>query len=202
MKNDKIFYIKDIDKKQVIKYNSAGVCFYNDSDNLKIMMLKKNNNKWEFLGGKTNKNDIDLLHTAVREGVEESNGCITGLNNNYNEDIKNIIDLLYNSEEPIYWYSFSNYNYGLFFIKVPDNKIYSSKKYGEFEILENLKRTIHWLDTDQINNILKNEETLNFKVDSFILSNIYDIIKNPEKTKFLNKWMINKKSYDYFMNLG
>ena len=200
MSINKIFKIKNANNNEIIKYKSAGVCFYNNSKKLKIMLLKKNNNKWEFLGGKINKNDINLFHTAIREGVEESNGCITGLNNNFNEDIKNIVKL--NENKPIYWYSFKDYNYALFFIKISDNMILSSEKYGDHEILENHNRTIHWLDLEDINKLLEDKSNLNFEIDSMILSKINDIVEYPQKQDYLNKWIINKKSYNYFYNLG
>jgi 8-oxo-dGTP pyrophosphatase MutT (NUDIX family) len=192
MFTENLFYIKTNNK--INKYNSAGVCFYSDSEETKIMLLKKNNNKWEFLGGKIEKNDISLLHTAIREGVEESNGCITGINNSIELDFHNIINDILFRNETTYWYPYPKYNYGLFFIKINNNMIHDSDTYGNKELFENQERTIHWLTISEINSLISDKKNLNFEVDYFILSKMKNIIKNPNNYKFLEKWEINKNS--------
>jgi len=184
------FYIKSSDNNKIYKYNSAGVCFYSDSDEIKIMLLKKGSKKWEFLGGKVEKDDISLLHTALREGVEESNGCITGINNSIELDFQNIMNELISRNDTIYWYPYPKYNYGLFFIKIPNNMIHNSYTYGNTELFENQKRTIHWLTVHEINNLINDKKNLNFEDDYFILSKMESILKNPNNNKFLEKWEI------------
>lgn len=184
------FSIKSNNNNEIYKYNSAGVCFYNNSDEIKIMLLKKYSKKWEFLGGKTEKNDVSLLHTALREAVEESNGCITGINKSIELDFQNIMNEVISTNEYIYWYPYPEYKYGLFFIKIPNDMMHNSNIYGNTELFENQKRTIHWLNILEINTLIKNKKNLNFQDDYFILSKIESIVKNPNNNKFLEKWEI------------
>lgn len=186
MSKFKSFKIK-LDNNQNIEFKSAGICFYNQSNEIKVMLLKKHNKKWEFLGGNIDVNDESLLHTALREGIEESNSSIIGINSE--NDLDNLIK--YVSEmEYLYWYPFEKFNYGLFFIRLPDDKVHETITYGDNEITENHKRTIHWLTIENVKKIIKNKKNLNFEVDHFILSNLEKIINFPEKCEFLKKWKI------------
>tara|TARA_B100001093_G_scaffold518099_1_gene601803 strand:+ start:795 stop:1346 length:552 start_codon:yes stop_codon:yes gene_type:complete len=166
-------------------FTSAGVCFYTDH---KILLLRKQNNNYEFLGGKTDNRDTSLFITAMRESHEESNCLILGYKEN---NIENIIKYVKKTNKGyVYWYPNKEYRFGLFFIRLENTMEKESPFYGSKEIHENIERSLEWIsinNTDILNNVKIN---INYENDCFILDNISDIIDNPESCDFLHKWYL------------
>lgn len=163
-------------------FTSAGVCFFTND---KIMLIEKNNGKYEFLGGKVDKKDKNLLDTAIRESFEESNGHVltSGLDNK----IDDLFEYVYaNNPGYLYWYPFINNRFALFFIRLHDNMVYDSRVYGKKEYYENIKRTIVWLDIETCR--LLDKSKINYADDHKIIYNIDDILFSPEKSDIVLQW--------------
>ena len=96
--------------------------------------MKKQNNKYEFLGGKTDNKDKSLFITAIREAQEESNNLILGYRELCQEKIiKYILDT---NKDYVYWYPNKEYRFGLFFIKLEEHMEKNPQFYGNREIYE------------------------------------------------------------------
>jgi len=166
-------------------FTSAGICFYTDK---KILLLKKQNNKYEFLGGKTDNRDKSLFITAIREAQEESNNLILGYREPCQEKIiKYILDT---NKDYVYWYPNKEYRFGLFFIKLEEHMEKNPQFYGNREIYEDIERTLDWISINRINEIIDKKRNLNFENDCFIFDNLHKIINNPESCDFLHKWYL------------
>ena len=166
-------WVFDIDNKE---FRAGGCCLiHGEGSNMKIMMINSEDKGWEFPGGKVSEEDFTLYNTAIRETVEETNGCIhyklpEKIENIKIEDIdkiskeelnialhnsRNLIEEMHNCCDPfIYWIPEYKFKYGLYFVELPESWVHEDKVYGNIEVCEKVKRTISWLSIDQIFNIL------------------------------------------------
>lgn len=166
-------------------FTSAGVCFYTDN---KILLLRKPNNKYEFLGGNTDNSDKSLFITALRESHEESNYLILGYKENILENVIKYVEQT--NKGHVYWFPNKEYRFGLFFIRLEATMEKESFFYGTREIHEDMERSLEWISinhTDILNHVKTN---INYENDCFILDNIRNIIDNPEGCDFLHKWYL------------
>ena len=171
----------DSKKKWVYKilgkdFRAAGICFYN-TDQKKIL-LQKSKRGWEFLGGRVEKTDLSLFHTALRESVEEANGCITKDRANmgtleiiekYLEEDFNELEKLINTNsichkiqkinKYVSWIPEYQFKYGLFLICLPEEYVFPTKVYGSAESKigngEEYEREVHWLSCKEVKNIFE-----------------------------------------------
>ena len=165
---------------EIFNFKNAGVCLYVRKP-YRIMMINRLDKGWEFLGGRVSRKDINLLHTALREASEESNGNIMlndgNIDNNLINLIKHIKDVEY-----IPWNTYIDQSYGLFFIELHESSVFDSETYGNREIYDNINRTIHWLEADNLQILDK----IHFKADNVILENISDILDQITNDKTTN----------------
>jgi hypothetical protein len=137
MSTKKKFYFND-DKTKPI--HAGGVIIYRFSDD-KIMeiLLIETKSKYEDIGGKVDKTDVNVIDTISRETEEETNGVIKA------EDIidrlEECINICYNKDS----------KYVLYFIEATDEETKLVKKdFGDFEKHDDFKRTISWVKTKTI----------------------------------------------------
>ena len=177
-----VFKINDKD------FRAAGflVHKYYDDD-MKIMMIQSDRG-WEFPGGKVDEKDLSLYDTAVRELVEETNGCINDkLNNKFinavvddgqsvqnnpelKEELKeylsksvNLIDEMFQCcKDDLDWIPDYRFKYGLFFTQMPDSWLHKDEIYGEVELWENIPRKISWVSRKELLNIIHDESKQKF----------------------------------------
>jgi len=96
-----------------------------------FLMLKKSSNKYfEDFGGKTDKQDKNILDTIIREVLEETNKVIN----------KNEIKLYLENGLSFY---FDEGKYVLFVAQTHIN--YKPHQFGHKEVKENIKRNMFWI---------------------------------------------------------
>lgn len=64
---------------------AAGVLIWTQSKNEKLYLFNRYRNRYEDLGGKTDRVDTTAMDTAVREAAEESNGKLFGLDDTFEQ---------------------------------------------------------------------------------------------------------------------
>lgn len=121
---------------------AGGVIIYRKINNqIEFLLIKKligNIERYEDIGGKTDKNDTNEFDTIARETCEETNSIIN------EQIIKKQLE-----------YSKSCYNlkskYVLYFIKANKyEKKLKSHFFGDIEIHDSINRTIEWVNTKMI----------------------------------------------------
>ena len=68
-------------KPQNFKIYAAGLLIYNKQKDSFLLQYNINKNRWDDFGGKVSFNDKTVLHTIIRETLEESNGLLANENN-------------------------------------------------------------------------------------------------------------------------
>lgn len=119
-------------------FYGGGVVLYHG----KKLLLQKIDGRdyWEDFGGKTDKEDEDIIETAFREGKEESNEILN------REFLEELIEL---NKKKCY-YLLQHNTYFIYVIYVPRivKDSLTSKKFGESELHDNIKRKVEWVDKD------------------------------------------------------
>lgn len=122
---------------------ASGILFYIIEDNKYIFLLRKVNNRWEDLGGKTDIKDKDYLETAVREATEETNNKLLDKDDSYNDCYYKIKGLVINDSKKIYIY---NSKYLLYLVKLDnDIKNLSMTRFGLYEKHDNKDHYFRWI---------------------------------------------------------
>ena len=128
-------------KNEITKpVRAGGVILYKRTNNdIFILLIKKNGERYEDIGGKTDMVDKDEFDTISREVQEETNSIIN------QKIIKNQI---INSNKSIY--SFKS-KYLLYFIKANKyEKKLTTEQFGTSENHDSIERTIHWINIKMI----------------------------------------------------
>jgi len=130
MKQKKIFMNKT--------FYGGGVILYHG----KKLLLQKIEGRdfWEDFGGKTDKEDKDIITTAFRECSEESNKVLN----------KEFLEELIKLNKKKCYYLLQNNTYFIYVIYVPrvvKDKL-DSEIFGEKEFHDNIRRKVEWVDKD------------------------------------------------------
>jgi hypothetical protein len=139
------FYFED-DKTKPIR--AGGVLIYKFvDDQIKLLMIKTNYNdeiRFEDIGGKTDINDVTEFDTVSREVSEETNLIINQQIIKY--QLKNSTSIyIPNSKYILYLVEANLYERNL-----------KSNYFGNKEIYDDIKRTIHWINLETyLNNKVK-----------------------------------------------
>jgi len=156
------YYQNDISKP----IRAGGVIIYRIfNDSIQFLMIKtkyKNYDRYEDIGGKTDKIDISELDTIAREVSEETNQIIN----------QQIIKYQLTKSKSIY---IPHSKYLLYFVKA---NLYEqnlkSVYFGDKEIKDDIFRTIHWID---IKSFINNKLNFNPRITS---DDVNKFIKNNE----------------------
>jgi ADP-ribose pyrophosphatase YjhB (NUDIX family) len=149
LSNDRPTFYYNNDKDKPIR--AGGIIFYKkDNDDIKILLIK-DNDRYEDIGGRTDIKDITIIDTVSREVEEETNNVIKSNN------IKNILITSQSFYIPhgkyiIYLVEADNY------IKNLDSSVF-----GDIEIHDNIHRTIKWVN---INKYIYNKKKFNPRIMS------------------------------------
>ena len=174
---------KENNEEKVIPCRAAGMCFYVENP-LRIMMIKSKDRGYEFPGGKIDKDDQDLLCTAIRESVEETNCKIfKKYANNIEKTILYLKNYI-NKVPSVRWMPEFKFKYGLFLIRLPYTSIFPPEVYGEIEEFEKINRTISWLSKDEFIDVINDTS-----IDKFALLRM-----NTHLRKNILSWL-NSKTY-------
>lgn len=119
-------------------YFGGGVILYNGS---KILMQKgKNKDYWEDFGGRTDKEDKDIIYSAFREAKEESNGVLT------HSYLKRLIK---KNKEKCYPHQQDNtYFIYMIYVDREEKAKLKAEKFGECEFHDEISRIVNWVDRD------------------------------------------------------
>ena len=141
------FYFND---EKTYPIRAGGVLIYKIINNrVKLLMIKKKDETYEDIGGKTDLNDITELDTICREVEEETNMVIN----------KNIIKYQLNKSKNIY---ITNSKYLLYLVEANSyERNLKSTYFGTKELKDNIIRTIQWIDID---NLLENKLKFNPRI--------------------------------------
>ena len=117
-------------------FYGGGVILYHG----KKLLLQKIEGRdfWEDFGGKTDKEDEDIIETAFRECSEESNSVLN----------KDFLEELIKLNKKKCYYLLQNNTYFIYVIYVPRivKDILAPEKFGEKELHDNIKRKVEWVD--------------------------------------------------------
>ncbi len=170
----------DVEGKE---YRAAGFCFYNGTGSEAKIMMIKSDRGWEFPGGKVDESDLSLYDTALREAVEETNGCIGNsekekgkfgyatsvvdcdrhvLANELEISRRRVDEMLSVCDTYVDWIPEYRFKYGLFITEVPDSWVRESAEYGEVELWEDIPRTVEWLPAARALEIIKDDSVGKF----------------------------------------
>ena len=152
------------DKSNLIR--AGGLIYYKFKNNKLQFLLIKCNNVYEDFGGKTDKVDESFEDTIAREAREESNGIF--------EEDEILMEIC---EKNLAYYKKSKYIVSLLETK----KEYDPTDFGDIEHHTNIKRTVEWVDYDDI--ITKNNLHIRLKFDNFCkkienIKNYYDRVSH------------------------
>lgn len=143
----KTFYLNDDSECPVM---AAGVLIYKIKKNVVSVLLSKNRNVYEDLGGRVDLEDNTIFDTVVREVYEESNKKI---------DMQKVKKRLKTAE---YFYSKKS-KYVVYLIKANNKeKKLKSFDFGDKEIHDDIYRTIKWMKITKILDTTKTK--LNFRL--------------------------------------
>jgi hypothetical protein len=125
----KIFYLNN-DKECPVK--AGGVLFYkyNNKNELKVLVINKNNRYEDFGGRIESRKDRNIIDTVSREVAEESNNIFQ--NDYISEEL--------NKLQPIY---IKDSKYLLYVIEL--DKEYSEKSFSDMEYYSKCFRNVEWL---------------------------------------------------------
>lgn len=138
------YYLEDKDKP----IRAAGVIFYQNTKQGTRYLFISSDRGIEDFGGCTDNKDSDALDTALRETEEESNGILK------KDELKDRID----QKEAIY---VKNSKYIIYFCKLTEKENFDEKDFGDFEIYENIKRTVKYIKKKDLK---KYHSKLNFRL--------------------------------------
>ena len=119
-------------------FYGGGVILYHG----KKLLLQKIEGRefWEDFGGKSDKEDKDIIETAVRECSEESNHVLN----------KDFLEELIKLNKKKCYYLLQNNTYFIYVIYVP--RVVKEKLipeiFGEKELHDNIRRKVEWVDKD------------------------------------------------------
>ena len=159
---------------KVIPFRAAGMCFYVENP-LRIMMIKSKDRGYEFPGGKIDQKDQDLLYTAIRESVEETNCKIFKKHANNIEKTILYLKNYISRNSSIRWMPEFKFKYGLFLIRLPNTSVFSTEVYGQMEEFEKIDRTISWLSKDEVVNIINDNSISKFallRMNTYLKKNL------------------------------
>lgn len=175
-----IFYIND-----GCQCLGSGVIFYVKYSGKIYFLLQEepNNNKYKFcdLGGKTDIKDNNIIETAVREVMEETNGDLfnklfksgTSLNDSAVPDLKDYMIKFYKifQESPPRFVYSAKSKYLIILVELNINNISQNilpsrvlpvtplkKEFGEIEIKTTLQRQIVWMDLNHFSQLLRDKK--------------------------------------------
>jgi hypothetical protein len=150
--NRPTFYYEN-DKNKPIR--AGGVLIYKkDDEHIKVLLIKKltfGDNLHEDIGGKTDKEDLNILDTISREVSEETNKIID----------KEIIKEQLKNGKPLY-VPFSKYM--LYLIEAnEEQKKLKTHLFGSLELHDKLKRRIYWI---KIQNFINDRYNFNPRMNN------------------------------------
>jgi len=204
-------------------FRAAGFLIHKDYDDEMQIMMIQSDRGWEFPGGKVEKEDFTLFDTAIRELVEETNGCIISelnekfikskiddgliIQNNpelkeelkeYLSKSKNSINEMFNCcDYFVEWIPDYRFKYGLFFSQMPDSWLHKDEIYGEVELWENIPRRITWVSRKELLNIIQDESKQKFMMltlNTFLKKKLIQWLENGgHNQKIMQRFRI---SYD------
>lgn len=154
------------DKGQPIR--AAGILCYvihkNNNKLKKIWLFRNQNHLYSDTGGKTDKEDLTIIETAIRETVEETNGHLFSYKHNF-ETCKQILMKEFEKQKPNPIYV-ESCKYILFPLRLMyKNRFLSLKRFGKKELHDNLIHSYKWLDYIPNNihpRLYKARESLNY----------------------------------------
>jgi len=127
-------------KKTFMKKNfyGGGVILYHGK---KLLLQKiEGRDYWEDFGGKTDKEDEDIIETSMREADEESNSVLN----------KEFLEKLIKLNKKKCYYLLQPNTYFLYVIYVPRSvkEKLTPEKFGDKELHDNILRKVEWVDKD------------------------------------------------------
>ena len=121
------------------KYLGAGVIIYHRNN---VLLQKvKSRDVWEDFGGKTDKEDKNIIETAFRECEEESNGI---LNKEY---LEKLIKL--NPKKCYYLLQNNLYFIYMIYVSKKEKEYLEHQDFGDFEIHDNIERKVSWVTLEE-----------------------------------------------------
>lgn len=153
--NKKRFFLDD-----TTKICAGGMLLYKIVNKELYLLMSFSNNYYEDIGGRIDITDDTIYDTVIREVREETNNII-------NLDIVELENTYY------------NYNkigkYIIFLVKANDiQKKLNSSNFGNYEIHDNIKRTIEWIN---YNDIYDNKVNISPRVSkNFIINTLINIV--------------------------
>jgi len=157
----KTFYL-DANPDQPVM--AAGVIIYKIKKNVVSVLLSKNRNQYEDLGGRVDLDDETIFDAVVREAYEETNEII---------DKKKLKKRLSTAK---YFYNKKS-KYVVYLVKANNKeKKLKSNMFGDKEIHDNIDRKIKWIKITKILDTTKTK--LNFRL---LNKNLLDSLNSLQK---------------------
>lgn len=122
---------------------AAGILVYTYRNGEKMLLFRKIDERFEDMGGKTEKGDLNAKETAIRECVEETNGKLFDVSHTHNQCYNIIKNIISNNCEVEYN---KKSKYLLFKLNVNNNILKKSmKRFGLEEKTCNKKYYYKWM---------------------------------------------------------
>ena len=205
-------------------FRAGGFLIHRNYNNERQIMMIKSKRGYEFPGGKVDERDNTLFDTAIRELVEETNGCINSklnekftksevfdnfkFQNNpelkeelskYLDESRHLINEMFQCcDYFVDWIPDYKFKYGLFFTQLPESWLHSEEIYGEVELWENVSRKVVWVSCEQLLNIILDNSIQKFSMltqNTFLKNKLIKWLEsNGQNNKVLHKFMIREYS--------
>ena len=119
-------------------FYGGGIILYHGK---KLLLQKvKGEDYWEDFGGKTDKEDENIIETAFRETEEESNGMLN------KEFLENLIKL--NKKKCYYLLQNNTYFIYVIYVSRSVKDSLTPEKFGDVEKHDGIRRRVEWVDKD------------------------------------------------------
>ena len=154
------FYLDDNFNKPI---RAGGIIHYKYVDNVMYLLLSYCNNKFEDLGGKTDKQDINIYETISREVNEESNSKFNKFST---------LSIIKKSNACAY---ITDAKYLVYLVQASNRDAqYDVEDFGSIEKHTKCQRTIMWISAEKFLND-KFKQHLHTRIRN---AQVYDLIKN------------------------